>query len=74
VTISTHLVDASSLPNWRKSSHSGPTAGECVEVAEGVPGLVPVRDSKDPQGPALLFPAEAWIGFIGEVKAGRFGA
>ncbi|WP_031515614.1 DUF397 domain-containing protein [Streptomyces sp. NRRL F-5123] len=59
---------------WRKSSYSGPTAGECVEVADGVPGVVPVRDSKDPQGPALLFPAEAWARFISEVKSGCFGA
>lgn len=57
---------------WRKSSYSGAAGGECVEVADGVPGVVPVRDSKDPQGPALLFPAEAWAGFIRGVKAGRF--
>jgi hypothetical protein len=63
-----HLMDA----HWRKSSYSGPEGGECVEVADGVPGLVPVRDSKDPDGPALVFPAGAWSGFVEAVKAGRF--
>lgn len=57
---------------WRKSSYSGASNGDCVEVAHGVPGVVPVRDSKDPQGPALLIPAEAWTAFVGAVKAGRF--
>ncbi|NJP45465.1 DUF397 domain-containing protein [Actinacidiphila epipremni] len=59
---------------WRKSSYSDSEGGECVEVADGVPGVVPVRDSKDPQGPALLFPPEAWASFIREVKAGWFPA
>lgn len=58
---------------WRKSSYSGAEGGDCVEVADGVPGLVPVRDSKDPQGPALLFPTDAWSAFLRGVKAGRFG-
>lgn len=57
---------------WRKSSYSNTQGGECIEVADGVPGLVPVRDSKDPHGPALVFPAAAWAGFISGVKAGDF--
>jgi uncharacterized protein DUF397 len=57
---------------WRKSSYSGGDNGDCVEVADGVPGVVPVRDSKDPNGPALVFPAEAWTEFLGAVKAGHF--
>ncbi|MGW5353963.1 DUF397 domain-containing protein [Streptomyces sp. NPDC004031] len=68
--ISTHLVDASALPGWRKSSYSGPEGGECVEVADGIPGVVPIRDSKDPQGPALLFSVEEWACFVAYVKAG----
>ncbi|MGW6023059.1 DUF397 domain-containing protein [Streptomyces sp. NPDC055099] len=53
---------------WRKSSYSsGDEADNCVEVAEGVPGVVPVRDSKNPQGPALLIRAEAWAAFVGNV-------
>ncbi|WP_031516612.1 DUF397 domain-containing protein [Streptomyces sp. NRRL F-5123] len=57
---------------WRKSSYSNSDGGECVEVADGVTGLVPVRDSKDPEGPALLFGADAWVAFVGAVKAGEF--
>ncbi|MEV6330643.1 DUF397 domain-containing protein [Streptomyces sp. NPDC051909] len=66
-------VDLSNV-TWRKSSYSNPDGGECLEVAD--PGtatlpLIPVRDSKNPTGPALLFPAAAWSTFIDEVKTGR---
>ncbi len=37
------------------------------------PGLVPVRDSKDPQGPSFVFPSEAWTSFVGAVRGGEFG-
>ncbi|MER7846625.1 DUF397 domain-containing protein [Kitasatospora sp. NPDC096077] len=57
---------------WRKSSYSGPDGGDCIEVAPGFPGLVPVRDSKDPHGPALLFPASAWSSFLSGIQAGDF--
>lgn len=63
--------DLSTAP-WRKSSYSNGNGGECVEIADGVPGLMPVRDSKDPEGPALLFPVGAWSAFIAGVKAGDF--
>ncbi|MFI7646493.1 DUF397 domain-containing protein [Micromonospora sp. NPDC049460] len=48
---------------WHKSSHSG-DEGACVEMAM-LPGTVAVRDSKDPSGPALLFPPAAWAVFAG---------
>jgi hypothetical protein len=57
---------------WRKSSYSNGDGGTCVEVADGSPGVVPVRDSKDPHGPALVFPAAAWAAFIAGVKGGDF--
>lgn len=57
---------------WRKSSYSNSDGGECVEVADGLTGIVPVRDSKNPEGPALLFRADAWVAFVGAVKAGEF--
>nr|WP_223242404.1 DUF397 domain-containing protein [Streptomyces sp. CBMA123] len=57
---------------WRKSSYSA-QQGQCVEVAPGFPGLVPVRDSKDPQGATLAFPAEAWVAFVAAVRSGEFG-
>jgi hypothetical protein len=43
-----------------------------VEVATGVTDVVPVRDSKDPSGPALLFPADAWSSSLSGVKSGEF--
>jgi hypothetical protein len=62
---------ASALPGWRKSSYSGSDEGSCVEVVDGYAN-VPVRDSKDPHGPALVFPAQAWSAFVAEIKAGGF--
>ncbi|MFF4171875.1 DUF397 domain-containing protein [Streptomyces sp. NPDC001744] len=49
---------------WRKSSYSGTNGGECVEVADHFPGTVPVRDSKNPTGPALVVGAGAWQAFV----------
>ncbi|MZE81084.1 DUF397 domain-containing protein [Streptomyces xinghaiensis] len=57
--------------DWRKSSYSNQAGGNCVEVADGFPGLVPVRDSKTPHGPALTFEASSWTAFITELKSGR---
>ncbi|MFG2842640.1 DUF397 domain-containing protein [Kitasatospora sp. NPDC048296] len=45
-----------------------------MEVAPGFPGLVPVRDSKNPHGPILVFPAAAWKAFLSGVRAGDFRA
>ncbi|WP_229928642.1 DUF397 domain-containing protein [Kitasatospora xanthocidica] len=45
-----------------------------MEVAPGFPDLVPVRDSKDPHGPALVFPAVAWEAFVTAVREGDFPA
>ncbi|MFI0139411.1 DUF397 domain-containing protein [Streptomyces luteogriseus] len=57
---------------WRKSSYSNQAGGDCVEVADGFRGaVVPVRDSKAPQGPALCFEAASWAAFIAELKAGH---
>ncbi|KJK57397.1 MULTISPECIES: DUF397 domain-containing protein [Actinomycetes] len=58
--------------SWFKSSHSG-NGGSCVEVAPNYPGIVPVRDSKDPEGPALVFGADAFAAFVAGVKGGDFG-
>ncbi|MEU8539391.1 DUF397 domain-containing protein [Streptomyces sp. NPDC048717] len=56
---------------WRKSTHSNTSGGNCLEVADDAsPGLVPVRDSKQPHGPVLLITAAAWTPFITSVKAG----
>ncbi|MFE9023091.1 DUF397 domain-containing protein [Streptomyces sp. NPDC007808] len=55
---------------WRKSSYSNADGGECVEIAHNLPGITPVRDSKNPNGPALVFPAHAWGVFVGALKDG----
>lgn len=67
-----NTVDLTGAP-WIKSSYSQ-QGGACVEVAPGYPALAPVRDSKDPSGPALLFAAPAFAAFVAGVKAGEFGA
>ncbi|MFE5510989.1 DUF397 domain-containing protein [Streptomyces sp. NPDC056529] len=54
---------------WRKSSYSNQDGGECLEVADNLPHI-PVRDSKVPAGPALVFAAGAWAVFVDEVKLG----
>lgn len=56
---------------WRKSRHSA-NAGNCIEVAGDLAGVVMVRDSKNPGGLALIVGPEAWRRFAGAVKAGRF--
>ncbi len=54
---------------WRKSSYSGVEGGDCVEVADNIPGTVPVRDSKHPYGPALLIPASSWAAFVTVIRS-----
>ncbi|MER6305393.1 DUF397 domain-containing protein [Streptomyces sp. NPDC001739] len=62
---------------WVKSSYSDGDGGQCLEFTRTLThphGLVPVRDSKDPHGPALIFPATNWTAFISAVKQGQFAA
>ncbi|MET8979710.1 DUF397 domain-containing protein [Streptomyces sp. NPDC004539] len=56
-------------PHWRRSSHSNANGGACVEIADHLPGLIPVRDSKNPNGPILTVPAPAWDTFVNSLKA-----
>jgi hypothetical protein len=67
------IPDASALPIWRRSSYSGEDAGNCLEVSDGYAAGVPVRDSKDPHGPALVFEPAAWSSFVAAVKRDDFG-
>lgn len=65
----------SETPHWFKSSYSN-NGGDCVEIATNLApsrGVVAVRDSKDPIGPELSFPADSFGAFIAGVKAGHFG-
>ncbi|WP_116213876.1 DUF397 domain-containing protein [Streptomyces olivoreticuli] len=56
---------------WHKSTYSG-DSGDCVEVADGFPDVVPVRDSKDALGPSLRVATRTWSEFISGVQAGSF--
>ncbi|MEV0849415.1 DUF397 domain-containing protein [Streptomyces sp. NPDC049954] len=62
--------------SWFTSSYSG-NGGQCVEAAlnlAALRGLVPVRDSKDPDGPVLNLPSHAFSAFLAGVKGEEFGA
>ncbi|MEU7487575.1 DUF397 domain-containing protein [Streptomyces sp. NPDC042319] len=59
---------------WRKSSYSNQDGGACVEVSDDFAAVVPVRDSKTPHGPVLVFPAGDWECFVSAVKGGRLTA
>ncbi|MYS90426.1 MULTISPECIES: DUF397 domain-containing protein [Streptomyces] len=50
--------------SWRKSSYSDGGDNNCLEVADGHPGVVPVRDSKQPDGPILVFGESPWASFL----------
>jgi len=60
----------SASPRWRKSTRSD-NDGNCVEVADDLAGVVLVRDSKDPAGPALSFTPDAWRSLITALRTGR---
>lgn len=49
---------------WRKSSYSNGDGADCVEVADGLPGILPVRDSKVPAGQVVTFSVPAWNAFL----------
>ncbi|MFI6779141.1 DUF397 domain-containing protein [Nocardia sp. NPDC050412] len=57
--------------NWFKSSRSG-ASKDCVEVAFLDTGIIGIRDSKNPTGPALTFTPTEWDTFTAEVQAGAF--
>ncbi len=61
-------MDGKRAITWRKSSYSGNSGGQCVEVGNAAP-LIAVRDSKDPHGPVLAFSPQTWRRFAGQVKA-----
>lgn len=56
---------------WRKSSFSSPTSNNCIEVTTDLPGLVAVRDSKNPHGPALIFTPREWRALLTVARSNR---
>ncbi|MBQ0891815.1 DUF397 domain-containing protein [Micromonospora sp. U56] len=56
-------------PHWRTSSRSTDSGGNCVEVADNLPGVVLVRDSKDRSGATLSFAPGAWRSFVAQTPS-----
>ncbi|ASW56108.1 DUF397 domain-containing protein [Plantactinospora sp. KBS50] len=54
--------------NWRKSTRSGNNGGSCVEVADNLPGVVLVRDTKDRDGGTLTIAPAQWQRFVDLAK------
>ncbi|MFI0406342.1 DUF397 domain-containing protein [Actinomadura sp. 3N508] len=61
----------SNRPAWRKSSRSGSSGGDCVEVAL-LGGLKAVRDSKNPEGGHLTVERDAWAALVSQIKQGTY--
>ncbi|MEU8346323.1 DUF397 domain-containing protein [Spirillospora sp. NPDC048832] len=64
------LHDDLSKARWRKASQSSASGSDCVEIAR-VPGMIALRDSKDPDGPKLLLAHSNWRELAGRVRAGE---
>jgi hypothetical protein len=79
VSISSDVASASEIKaseiraTWIKSSYSGPTGGNCVEIAFLASGRVAMRNSRHPDGPALVFTRSEWDAFLGGAMDGEFG-
>jgi hypothetical protein len=54
---------------WHKSTRSNGNGGNCVEVARNLPGVVAVRDSKNPHGPVLIIGRDEWVRLITRLRA-----
>jgi hypothetical protein len=66
------VTSSNALPRiWKRSSYSGVSGGNCVEVGVGARNLIALRDSKNP-GISLTFPRDTWIDLLNEVKLGRY--
>ncbi|WP_435252804.1 DUF397 domain-containing protein [Streptomyces tendae] len=60
-----------SAARWRKSTYSNGDGGNCLEVTDGVPGVIPVRDSKVADGPVIVVGSVAWTEFVRTVVQSR---
>jgi hypothetical protein len=57
---------------WHKSTRSGSNGGNCVEVADNLPGVVAVRDTKNRDAGTLIFSRAEWSAFVAAAKDGEF--
>ncbi|UUU34342.1 DUF397 domain-containing protein [Streptomyces sp. CA-210063] len=67
MNIARHSTPELSGAKWRSSTYSGGN-NECVEIADNVPALIPVRDSKHPTGPVIAFTPDAWTAFLDHLR------
>ncbi|MGP4046536.1 DUF397 domain-containing protein [Streptomyces sp. 2A115] len=68
------VTDPTAYATWRKSTYSGGSSGECLEVNDSpAPTRIPVRDSKNPHGPAITFSAPAWTAFVTALRGTAAG-
>ncbi|MFG1999074.1 DUF397 domain-containing protein [Spirillospora sp. NPDC048911] len=64
------MKEASTV-RWRKSSYSGHSGGDCVELAKSN-FMIAVRDSKDPAGSVLNFSTAGWTTFARRIKHSEY--
>jgi hypothetical protein len=72
-TISSSAPGSDRPATWHKSTYSGPTGGNCVEIAVLSDGRVALRNSRQPEGPALVFTSSEWDAFLRGARDGEFG-
>ncbi|MFD4830028.1 DUF397 domain-containing protein [Streptomyces uncialis] len=66
----TRALEPARQITWRRSSYSGDTGNNCVEIAT-LPHHIGIRDSKDVQGPVLAVAPTSWADFLSYVTATR---
>ncbi|MGX1561932.1 DUF397 domain-containing protein [Streptomyces sp. NPDC055506] len=62
------ISNAATLNGWRKSTYSNDQGGSCLEILDDYGCGIPVRDSKNPKGPALVFGSDGWSSFVTAIK------
>ncbi|MFA1544585.1 DUF397 domain-containing protein [Actinomadura monticuli] len=65
-----NLLTELSQAHWRKASQSSSTGSDCIEVA-AIRDVIAVRDSKNPEGPMLVFDRDAWAQLAERVNGGE---
>jgi hypothetical protein len=58
---------------WRKSTRSSSSGQNCVEIAANLPGIVAIRDSKNPDAAFLAVSRSAWAAFVADIQNGQLG-
>jgi hypothetical protein len=71
-SVSNSRVVGDPTGQWIKSSYSGPTGGNCVEVTFLASGGVAVRNSRNSGGPSLVFTSAEWAAFLRGARDGEF--